>query len=48
MPRFDGVIGLVGFLIFTFILIDERNNAGRVIKSLADNSASLVKALQAR
>jgi len=48
MPRFDGIIGLVGFLILAFLLLENYSGASKIFKSLANNSASLVSVLQGR
>lgn len=47
-PRFDGVIGLVGFLILAYLLFARASGATEIFNSLASGSVKLISALQGR
>lgn len=47
-PRFDGVIGLVGFLILAYLLFDKASGASSIFSSLASGSTKLITTLQGR
>lgn len=48
MPRFEGVIGLVGFLILAFLLFDKARGAETIFTSLASSGKTLISTLQGR
>lgn len=48
MPRFDGIIGLMGFLILAYLLFDKASGASSIFQSFASGSSTLVKTLQGR
>lgn len=48
MPRFEGIIGLVGFLILAFLLFDKASGATKIFDSLAQGSTKLITVLQGR
>lgn len=48
MPKFDGVIGLVGFLILAFLLFQKSDGATAIFNSLASGSVKLITTLQGR
>ncbi len=47
-PRFDGVIGLVGFLILAYLLFARSSGATEIFNSLATGSVKLISTLQGR
>lgn len=47
-PRFDGVIGLVGFLILAYLLFDKASGAQTIFNSLAGGSTKIISTLQGR
>lgn len=47
-PRFDGVIGLVGFLILAYLLFSKSSGAETIFGSLASGSVKLISTLQGR
>jgi hypothetical protein len=47
-PRFDGVIGLVGFLILAYLLFSKSSGAEQIFNSLASGSTKLISTLQGR
>jgi hypothetical protein len=48
MPKFDGIIGLVGFLIFAFLLFDKASGATQIFGSFATGSSKLISTLQGK
>lgn len=48
MPRFDGIIGLIGFLILAYLLFANSSGAERIFSSIANSGSTLIKTLQAR
>jgi len=48
MPRFDGIIGLIGFLILVFLLFDKARGAETIFGSLASSGKTLISTLQGR
>lgn len=47
-PRFDGILGLVGFLILAYLLFTKSSGAETIFNSLAGGSNMLIKTLQGR
>lgn len=47
-PRFDGIIGLVGFLILAFLLFNKSAGASEIFNSFATGSTKLISTLQGR
>ena len=47
-PRFEGIIGLVGFLILAYLLFSQASGAKQIFESLAGGSVKLITALQGR
>lgn len=45
-PNFNGVLGLIGFLILAFLLFENKSGASKIFDSLAKNASSLIKTLQ--
>lgn len=48
MPKFDGIIGLIGFLILMFLLFDKAKGAETIFSSLASSGKTLISTLQGR
>ncbi len=48
MPRFEGVIGLIGFLILAYLLVNKSSGAETVFTSLANSGKTLIGTLQGR
>lgn len=48
MPRFDGIIGLVGFLILAYLLFSKASGASTIFDSFASGSTKLISTLQGR
>lgn len=48
LPRFDGIIGLVGFLILAYLLFSKSSGAEQIFGSLASGSVKLISTLQGR
>lgn len=48
MPRFDGIIGLVGFLILVYLLASRSSGAETIFSSLASSGKTLITTLQGR
>lgn len=48
IPKFDGVIGLVGFLILAYLLFSQHSGATAIFNSLAGGSVKLISTLQGR
>jgi hypothetical protein len=47
-PRFEGVIGIVGFLILAYLLFSQASGATQIFGSLASGSTKLISTLQGR
>jgi len=47
-PRFDGILGLVGFLILAYLLFTQASGAQSIFDSLAKGSNTLIKTSQGR
>jgi len=48
MPSFNGIIGLVGFLILAYLLFSKAQGAESIFNSLASSGKTLISTLQGR
>ncbi len=47
-PRFDGIIGLTGFLILAYLLFSKSSDASEIFNSFATGSTKIISVLQGR